>query len=270
MKRIRYLSILLSSALLVLSACSVDEAEASLATAAMSSHTGAIPAVHMELKKVNANGVAVGRPICKIYNTPADTKPVVKNCPDGKYKEQLFDAKWKQVNERDVVVGGGTTTPPLPSTYQRIFTDNFDGSSLSSEWVTPSWPGTYRPAKFQRDQCVVSGGQLKVKATLSGDQVRACYAYSTQTFGPGSGQLKIQYRVNLARVQAEGGWFAAWLNTLSGEGNPYDGNVATGTEIDVMEYVPFSGAYQYGSAGTIDTRNSFHPAVHKDKTGGIR
>ena len=107
------LLVLLSALVMLLSACSVDEAEASLATAAMSSHTGAIPAVHMELKKVNANGVAVGRPICKIYNTPADTKPVVKNCPDGKYKEQLFDAKWKQVNERDVVVGSSSTPDPV-------------------------------------------------------------------------------------------------------------------------------------------------------------
>ena len=83
-----------------------------LATAATSSHTGAAPAVHMELKKN-------GEIICKAYNTPADTKPVVTNCPNGTYIEQLFDANWKQIGtNKDVIVGStsnpGPVTPPNP------------------------------------------------------------------------------------------------------------------------------------------------------------
>ena len=226
-------------------------------------YTGSAPAVHMQLK--NASGDIM----CKVYDTPATTKPVATGCPNGTWTEQLFDGAWKQIGTNKPAVVG-TTTPPTSSTYTRIFTEEFDGTSLSSNWVTPSWPGTAIQrhvdvgVDFQRDQCAVSGGALKVKATLNGTRVRSCYAHSTQTFGPGSGQLNIQYRVNLSQVQAEGGWFAAWLNTLSSEGNPYDGNLATGTEIDVLEYVPFSGAYRYPepAGGTIDTRNKFHPAVH--------
>ena len=227
-------------------------------------YTGSAAAVHMQLK--NPSTLAI---MCKVYDTSATTKPVVTGCPNGTYIEQLFDINWKQIGSNKTVSVGGSTPPPS-SSYQRIFTDTFEGSSLSSNWATPTWPGTTIQrhidvgVDFQRDQCAVSGGVLKVKATLNGSRVKSCYAHSTQTFGPGSGQLKIQYRVNLSQVQAEGGWFAAWLNTLSGEGNPYDGNLATGTEIDVMEYVPFSGAYRYPepAGSTIDNRNKFHPAVH--------
>ena len=215
-----------------------------------SSHTGAAPAVHMQLK--NSSGGVV----CKAYNTSASQKPTAQNCPHGTWTEQLFNSSWRQIRPNKTVTVGGDNDRG----YQRIFTENFNGSSLSSNWQTPNWPESYRPADYRRDQCVVSGGLLRVRASLSGNQVRSCYAHTNQTFGPGSGQLKIQYRVNVSRVQAEGGWFAAWLHTLS-PGKPYDGNPATGTEIDVMEYVPFNGAYRYSSNG-IDTRNSFHPAVH--------
>ena len=352
MKRVPiYSLVLLSSAMmLLLSACGADE-PAALATTATSSHTGALPAVHMELKRLNSSGEAVGRPVCKVYGTDPSARPVVENCPDGEYieqlfnagwgrigtnkrvtvgstsnpspatsshtgaaaavhmqlkndagtivcfvydtpaserptaqncpsgtwTEQLFDGSWKQIRpDKPVTVPGGTATPEDEG-YERIFTEDFSGSSLSGDWETPSWAGEdepegYRPAIFRRDQCVVSGGSLTVKATLDGDQVRSCYAHTTQTFGPGSGQLKIQYKVNLSRVQAEGGWFAAWLNTLSSEGDPYDNDLSTGTEIDVMEYVPFEGAYLYDPEDGIDTRNSFHPAVHTgsdDPDGGI-
>ena len=78
---------------------------AAVSVAATSSHTGASPAVHMELKKMNSEGHAIDRPICKVYKTPADTKPVVTECPTGVYKEQLFDEEWVLIGQRDIVVG---------------------------------------------------------------------------------------------------------------------------------------------------------------------
>ena len=231
-------------------------------------HTGAAPAVHMQLKDNE------GAIVCKVYNTPASIPPTAENCPSGSWTEQLFDENWQQIGpNKTVTVGGPTAPPPSSSTYKRVFTEDFNGSSLSGSWETPPWPGTEIArhvdvgVDFRRDQCVVSDGKLKVRATLDGSRVRSCYAHTDETFGPGSGQLKIEYRVNLSRVQAEGGWFAAWLNTLSSEGNPYDNDVTTGTEIDVVEYVPFEGAYAYSNNG-IDTRNSFHPAVHTVDDGG--
>ena len=75
--------------------------------AASGTYTGSAAAVHMELKQ---NGVVK----CKIYNTPATTKPVVTNCPNGTYVEQLFDANWKQVGTNKTVVVGPTTNPGTP------------------------------------------------------------------------------------------------------------------------------------------------------------
>ena len=142
MKRASIYSLaLLSSVTLLLSACGANEPEATpLSTAATSSHTGAAPAVHMELKEKNAKGDAVGRPICKVYNTPPDTAPVVTGCPNGDYVEQLFDKNWSQVGERDVVVGSPTspTPPPAPnptpgtSVYSQTFDSVPEGSYRGS------------------------------------------------------------------------------------------------------------------------------------------
>ena len=71
MKRIQFYSfVLLSVAVtLLLSACGADKVEVTtLSTAKTGSHTGARPAVHMQLKKL-ANANATGKPICKVYNT---------------------------------------------------------------------------------------------------------------------------------------------------------------------------------------------------------
>ena len=74
----------------------------------------------MELKEKNSDNLAVGRPICKVYNTPASTPPEVDECPNGKYKEQLFNADWSDAGQRDVVVGSTSNpdpdTPPDPDT----------------------------------------------------------------------------------------------------------------------------------------------------------
>ena len=119
MKRVPLYSLVLLSSVVVLllSACGADESEATpLATVATSSHTGALPAVHMELKRLNSDGEAVGRPVCEVYGTPADTRPEATNCPHGEYKEQLFNEDWFLVEdgERDVTVG--PTTDPEPDT----------------------------------------------------------------------------------------------------------------------------------------------------------
>ena len=106
-----YLVALVSSILLLLSACSDDPEATSLTPMATSSHTGAKPAVHMQLKQD-------GEIICKVYNTSANTKPVVENCPNGKYLEQLFNngneenKNWVQIEQRDVTVG--STSNPEP------------------------------------------------------------------------------------------------------------------------------------------------------------
>ena len=88
---------------LTVDAARLKDARASAALA--SSHIGASPATHMELKEMNVEGHAVGKPVCKAYKTPANTKPVVNECPDGKYKEQLFDEDWLLIHQRNVVVG---------------------------------------------------------------------------------------------------------------------------------------------------------------------
>jgi hypothetical protein len=53
------------------------------------------------------------------------------------------------------------------------------------------------------------------------------------TFGPGNGKY-IETRVMFSDMRAQGPWVGFWLFDPS---NPYDGNPANGTEIDIMEYV---------------------------------
>ena len=165
-----------------------------------------------------------------------------------------------------------TSTPPSTGNDYTtpVFEDNFSDSSLSSVWNTPGWPASYRPAIFTRDQCDEEGGRLRLTAERVGDEVHSCFAILDYLVGPGSGQTKIEVRANVSQLQAEGGWFAAWLQTLGDQGDPYDNNPSTGTEVDIMEYVPYNGPYQFAGGDQRDFRNQYHVATHVvDGTGGF-
>lgn len=96
----------ISRAFYALSLCTTASAVIAISTpASAATHTGAAAASHMELKDGNDTVV------CYVHNnTPASSRPVATGCPDGTYKEQLFDADWNQIGgDRFVPVGDSNT-----------------------------------------------------------------------------------------------------------------------------------------------------------------
>lgn len=145
-----------------------------------------------------------------------------------------------------------------------IWSDDFSKSPASSgKWHTPNWAsGVWHDARNTSGQCTVSGDRLQLRASKVNGEVRSCYLASHEKFGPGdSNTIKIEYRVNTSALDAEGAWFAAWLLTFGvhpdGRNLSEDGNAATGSEIDVLEYIPYDKP-----DGTYSRTNWFHPAVH--------
>ena len=162
-----------------------------------------------------------------------------------------------------------TPTPaPTPSDrYRRVFADEFSGSTIDrNKWFWRTLTNN-ADAVNTYEQCEVGNGRLRLHAEVIGNTINSCYLSThdvnggdpDQKFGPGrNGTLRVEYRVDLSGLKSEGLWAAGWLFAHDGNPDPaYDGNPATGTEVDVFEYVPFTK-----SDGTFTTAKHLHPAVH--------
>ncbi len=176
------------------------------------------------------------------------------------------------------VTQSGTQSPPVaqgglpPGKWKLKWNDEFTGSSGSpaaSHWMTyPAWssgprPGDYywRDAVNSPNECYHDGsGNLVLRTRYVNGERRACYLTTGDngddpsrwhTFGPGSKGTYIEFRANISKMKAFAAWFAMWLMSPN---NTYDGKTNTGTEIDVMEYVPFTGP-------NYSLMNLFHSAV---------
>jgi hypothetical protein len=183
--------------------------------------------------------------------------------------------------DASAAVDSGRQPPSMlpPGSWDLIFADEFNGatdSPAAAHWLPgPAWaagprPGTHawRDAIHTAEECYHDGlGHLVLRARMVGSERRACYLTTGdngddpskwRTFGPGATGIYIEFRANVSRMRAFASWFAMWLMSPN---NTYDGVPATGSEIDVMEYVPFTGP-QYS------LMNLFHSAVIWDKAAG--
>jgi Glycosyl hydrolases family 16 len=134
------------------------------------------------------------------------------------------------------------------SKYKLVWEDTFDGSAGSKpadHWFFfDGWgAGKWRDAHYTDADAYLDGaGHLVLRSRLEGEKFQTSYLQTYDwkvpksrwtTFGPGDGKY-IETRVMLSDLQAQGPWVGFWLLDPS---NPYDGNPANGTEIDIMEYV---------------------------------
>ncbi len=132
--------------------------------------------------------------------------------------------------------------------------DEFSGAANSlpaSHWffyMGESSNNMWRDAKYTNEDAYLDGnGNLSIRARLVNDTLTTSYlrsfSYSGNQsdwtlFGPDEGTY-VETRLKLTEMVAGGLWCAFWLYSPF---NTYDGNPATGTEMDIMEYVLGYGA----------------------------
>jgi Glycosyl hydrolases family 16 len=145
------------------------------------------------------------------------------------------------------------------SKYKLVWEDAFDGSAGSKPadhwfffdgWGADKW----RDAHYTDSDAYLDGaGHIVIRSRMEGETFKTSYLQTYDwkvpksqwtTFGPGHGKY-IEARIMLSDMQAQGPWVAFWLLDPS---NPYDGNPANGTEIDIMEYVVADGARNHYTA----------------------
>jgi beta-glucanase (GH16 family) len=149
--------------------------------------------------------------------------------------------------------------------YKLVWHDEFDGPAGSRPskhwfffggWGAPD--GKWRDAYYTDDNAYLDGdGHLVLRARIADGKLMTSYiqTYSFAvprsqwtTFGPGKGKY-IEARVDLSQMRGRGPWAGFWLFDPI---HAYDGNPATGTEMDVMEYV----------RGDTTWDNRFNVATH--------
>ena len=131
--------------------------------------------------------------------------------------------------------------------------DEFDGvanSQPASHWFFfDAWgEDLWRDAAYTEEDAYLDGnGKLVIRARIENDTLKTSYlkTYSPSVdpslwtlFGPEEGRY-IETRVKFTELVGGGLWCAFWMYSPE---NAYDGNPATGTEMDIMEYVLGYGA----------------------------
>lgn len=158
-----------------------------------------------------------------------------------------------------------------PGNWKLDWSDEFDGPAgapPSDKWMlgATDWgtvPNHWRDATISRDEAFLDGdGHLVLRARYADGQ-RLCPYLVTRdpnhpehsySVGPGDNGVYIECRANVSRFKAWASWFAFWLMA----DHPYTGDARNGTEIDVMEYVPFF-------CDRYTLMDKFNTAVHAGK-----
>ncbi len=157
------------------------------------------------------------------------------------------------------------------------WSDEFDGpanSQPASHWFFfDAWGDEnhlWRDAVYTNNDAYLDGnGKLVIRARLENDTLKTSYLQTYNwsvdqsqwtLFGPEEGTY-MEASIKFTELVAGGLWCAFWLYSPS---NTYDGNPATGTEMDIMEY-PLG----YGAPGSWtallnggNTLNYFNVANH--------
>lgn len=130
--------------------------------------------------------------------------------------------------------GQQTITCPLEG-YQLVWNDEFNGSSLGSDWTWEVQPAGWVNNELQtyvKDDKVasVSGGTLKIHLINDGGTVKSARLYARKSTGWMYGY--IEARIKLPK--GKGTWPAFWMMPSNYQSWPADG------EIDIMEEVGYN------------------------------
>lgn len=160
-------------------------------------------------------------------------------------------------------------TPPFSiNDWNLIWNDEFSGDigqAPAKHWKPGAlWNknGMWRDATLEPKEAYLDGkGNLVMRTRYTNGKRLAPYLVTSEagtypkqeslTFGPGDKGIYIEWRANVSEFKAFAAWFALWLFA----DNPYSGDPAVGSEIDLMEYVPFV-------CDNYTLMNKFNAAVH--------
>lgn len=156
----------------------------------------------------------------------------------------------------------------LNDVWELVWEDDFKGpkgAPPEEHWRAGAiWKkdGTWRDATLSRDEAYLDGkGNLVMRTRYEDGKRLAPYLVTSEagtyskaeslTFGPGEDGIFIEWRANVSQFKAHAAWFALWLFSDT----PYTKDSAQGSEIDLMEYVPFQN-------NVYSLMNKFNAAVH--------
>ncbi len=162
----------------------------------------------------------------------------------------------------------------LGDEWNLVWEDEFEGESGAApkeHWrAGAKWTddGTWRDATLAPEEAYLDGkGNLVMRTRYVDGKRLAPYLVTSEEgtysdeesvkFGPGEDGIYIEWRANVSQFKAHAAWFALWLFSDT----PYAGDPAKGSEIDVMEYVPFQN-------DVYTLMNKFNAAIHI-KDGGM-
>jgi beta-glucanase (GH16 family) len=165
-----------------------------------------------------------------------------------------------------VVISANAAVPPTSTGWTQTFLDDFDGSTLSGDWLHSegtSYPGG--PANFgtgevesnSRDNVTVADGVMSITAKGQGlgpwtsDRIETT---RSDFEPPAGGKLRVEARLQLPEAadgQSNGYWPAFWMLGAPYRGNGW--NWPTVGEIDIMENVSgLNQSWQTMHCGWLD------------------
>ncbi|MDF3128197.1 family 16 glycosylhydrolase [Kiritimatiellaeota bacterium B1221] len=192
---------------------------------------------HLEIVKIASDGE-----MSPIYIDHIELKQAPALEGDDAF---LSDGSWKLIWEDDFVGDKGGEPPAH--------------WALGAQWNDD---GTWRDATLSREEAYLDGeGHLVLRTRYVDGKRLAPYLVTSEdgtipdeksiTFGPGEHGIFIEWRVNVSEFKAHAAWFALWLYSIT----PYKEDASLGSEIDVMEYVPFQNE-------TRSLMDKFNAAIH--------
>lgn len=169
-----------------------------------------------------------------------------------------------------------STVPAIDLTgFTQVFLDDFDGTEgdppdSNKWWFFDEWgQGTRRDTVLTTTDAFLDGNSnLKLQARLVNNIVYCSFIQTYDwsvpesqwhVFGPEENDVYIEFRVKLDQFSAGGLWCAGWLFEPA---DTYDGNLLTGGEFDVWEYIISYGLTYTGSWTDGNSLNSFNTAIH--------
>jgi hypothetical protein len=161
----------------------------------------------------------------------------------------------------------------LGDDWELIWQDEFEGNQGDAPkdhwkpgaiWTTD---GTWRDSTLAPEEAFLDGkGNLVMQTRYEDGKRLAPYLVTSEDgtydaedsimFGPGENGIFIEWRANVSQFKAQAAWFALWLFS----DDPYEGDAALGSEIDIMEYVPYEGS-------NYSIMNRFNSAIHIEDGG---
>lgn len=161
----------------------------------------------------------------------------------------------------------------LGDEWKLVWEDDFSGAAGDApkdHWKPGAiWQkdGRWRDATLAPEEAYLDGkGNLVMRTRYVDGERLAPYLVTSEEgtyedeesikFGPGEHGVYIEWRANVSQFKAHAAWFALWLFSDT----PYASDRTKGSEIDVMEYVPFKN-------DVYTMMNKFNAAVHLNDEG---